>query len=176
VFAGILLWAAWQTLRKDPRGTRESRVTQLLSRFVPVTQEPGHTGFFVRSGRGWVATPLLIALCAVELVDIVFAVDSVPAALSITRDPFLVYSSNAFAVLGLRSLYQVLAQVLGRLRYLHYGIAAVLAFAALKIALADWVEIPPLASVAVVVFCIAAAAWLSPREPRGAAGTQARSV
>jgi len=78
-------------------------------------------------------------------------IDSVPAALSITRDTFLVYSSNAFAILGLRSLYYVAAGTLAEMRFLHYGIAAVLAFAALKIMLADWLHIGPLASIAIVV-------------------------
>jgi tellurite resistance protein TerC len=93
---------------------------------------------------------MLLALVAVELTDVVFALDSIPAVLSITRVPFLAYTSNIMAVMGLRSLYVLLAAMLAKLRFLHFGLAAVLAFAAAKMLLADWVEIGPLTSLAVI--------------------------
>jgi tellurite resistance protein TerC len=96
-------------------------------------------------------TVLFLALVAVELTDVVFALDSIPAVLSITRQPFLAYTSNIMAVMGLRSLYVLLASALSKLRYLHFGLAAVLAFAAVKMLLADWLTITPLASIAVIV-------------------------
>jgi len=101
------------------------------------------------------ATVLLLALVAVELTDVVFAMDSIPAVLSITRVPFLAYTSNILAVMGLRSLYVLLAASLARLRYLHFGLAAVLLFAAMKMLLADWVTIGPLPSLAVIVGLLA---------------------
>jgi tellurite resistance protein TerC len=101
--------------------------------------------------------PWLLALVAIELADLVFAVDSVPAAFSVTDDPLIVYSSNIFAMLGLRSLYTVLATALVRLRHLHLGLSAVLAFAGAKMLAAPWVHVAPLASVAVVAGCLAAA-------------------
>jgi tellurite resistance protein TerC len=91
----------------------------------------------------------------VELTDVVFAMDSIPAVLSITRVPFLAYTSNILAVMGLRSLYVLLAASLAKLRYLHYGLAAVLLFAAVKMLLADWVTIGPLLSLAVIVGMLA---------------------
>lgn len=96
------------------------------------------------------ATILLLALVAVELADVVFALDSIPAVLSITRQPFLAYTSNIMAVMGLRSLYVLLAVVMSKLRFLHFGLAAVLAFAAAKMLLTDWVAIGPLISLAVI--------------------------
>jgi tellurite resistance protein TerC len=114
-----------------------------------------------------VATPLLVSLIAIELTDIAFAVDSVPAALSVSRDPFIVYSSNVFAILGLRALYIALSRSIAELRYLHYGLAAVLAFAGLKMLVPErWVHIPPLASVAIIVMCIGTAVWASLRARR----------
>ena len=98
-----------------------------------------------------VATILFLALLAIELTDVVFALDSIPAVLSITRHPFLAYTSNIMAVMGLRSLYFLLAHLLAKLRYLHYGLAGVLAFAALKMLSAHWLNIGPLTSLAVIL-------------------------
>ena len=95
-------------------------------------------------------TVLLLALVAIAVTDFVFALDSIPAVLSITRHTFVAYSSNILAVMGLRSLYFVLSHALSKLTYLHYGLAAVLAFAAAKMILAPWVEVTAVASLAVI--------------------------
>jgi tellurite resistance protein TerC len=111
-------------------------------------------------------TILLLSLIAVELTDVVFALDSIPAVLSITRNPFLAYTSNIMAVMGLRSLYVLLAAMLSKLRYLHLGLAAILAFAAAKMLLADWITIGPLTSLAVIAALLAltiAASLLFPK-------------
>jgi tellurite resistance protein TerC len=96
------------------------------------------------------ATVLMLALIAIEVTDLVFAIDSIPAVLSITRHPFLAYTSNIMAVMGLRSLYFLLVHLLTRLQYLHYGLAAVLAFAALKMLTAHFFEITPVLSLGIV--------------------------
>jgi tellurite resistance protein TerC len=101
------------------------------------------------------ATVLFLALVAVELTDVVFALDSIPAVLSITRVPFLAYTSNILAVMSLRSLYVLLVGALARLRYLHFGLAAVLAFAAVKMLAEDWIEISPLMSLGVIAAVMA---------------------
>ena len=112
----------------------------------------------------------LVAIVGLELSDIVFAIDSVPAALSVTRREFLVYSSNAFAILGLRSLYVVLIASLEKVRYLHYGIAAVLMFAAFKLVSHDWLPVAPLVSVGIIVTILATtilvSLWSVAREKR----------
>jgi predicted tellurium resistance membrane protein TerC len=114
----------------------------------------------VRPSVAWLKRrlpPFAAALIAIELTDVVFAIDSIPAAFAITEDTFLVYTSNVFAVLGLRALYIVLAGALTDLRYLHVGLAAVLAFAGGKMLAAPWLHVPPLASVAIVALCIGVA-------------------
>ena len=104
---------------------------------------------------------VFLALLAIELTDVVFALDSIPAVLSITRNPFLAYTSNIMAVMGLRSLYFLLAHLLTKLRFLHHGLAAVLAFAALKMLSAHWIDIGPLTSLATVLVILAITVALS---------------
>jgi tellurite resistance protein TerC len=106
-------------------------------------------------------TVLFLALIAIELTDVVFALDSIPAVLSITRHPFLAYTSNIMAVMGLRSLYFLLAHLLAKLRFLHYGLAAVLAFAAFKMLAAHHLEIGPLTSLATIVIILGTTIALS---------------
>src|SRR5690606_31483698 len=113
-------------VREDPLEQGESRSARWLSQHLPVTRESGSGKFLVREDGKLVATPLLVALLAIEVTDIAFAVDSVPAAFAVSREPFIVYTSNILALLGLRSLYLVLAGVITELRYLHYGLAFVL--------------------------------------------------
>jgi tellurite resistance protein TerC len=113
-----------------------------------------------------VATPLLVALIAIELTDLMFAIDSVPAVLSVTRNRFVVYSSNIFAMLGLRALYLFLATTIIQLRYLHYGLAGALVFAALKIVTDEWMPIPPLLSIVIIAAMIGAAVWAGVRAGR----------
>jgi len=161
IFAGILLFAAWHAFRQDPAEKRESKVVLWLSRHLPVTHKLHGHAFIARENGARVFTPLLIALIGLELTDILFAVDSVPAALSVSHDRFVVYSSNVFAILGLRALYSALAQTLGELHYLHYGLAGVLAFAAVKISVDRWLHIHPLVAVAITAAMIGGAAWAS---------------
>ena len=113
-------------------------------------------------------TMLFLALIAIETADIIFALDSIPAVLSITRAPFLAYSSNILAVMGLRSLYFLLAHMFKKLRYLHFGLAFVLLFASAKMLIADWLEIGPLTSLAVIVgiLGVTVASSLASNHPR----------
>jgi tellurite resistance protein TerC len=158
VFGAILLVAAVRLLKPenpDADLTKPPGWIAWLTRWKPISENQDH--FFVRepSADGSLpgqrmATVMLLALVAVELTDVVFALDSIPAVLSITREPFLAYTSNIMAVMGLRSLYVLLAAMLSKLRYLHFGLAAVLAFAAVKMLAADWVEIGPVVSIAVI--------------------------
>ena len=134
---------------------------------LPVTDRYHEEHFFVRlpdgrGGRGklWV-TPLFLVLVMIELTDVVFAVDSIPAILGITTDPFLAYSSNIMAVVGLRALYFLLAGVIERIRYLHIGLAAVLVFIGGKMLTEPFFHIPTWVSLVVVVGCISTAAAVS---------------
>jgi len=154
-FALILLIAAVRLLFPDAQS--EPPVTprwlDWLTRLQPIS--PRQDCFMIRENGRRMATVLLLALIAIELCDVIFALDSIPAVLSITRQPFLAYTSNIMAVMGLRSLYFLLIGALTRLRFLHYGLAAVLAFAALKMLLTHWIEIGPLASLAVILALLA---------------------
>jgi tellurite resistance protein TerC len=163
VFGGLLLYAAWHALREDPARQPKSRIVEWLSRRVPVEEDTRSGKFITAREGGWAATPLLLALVSIELADIMFAIDSVPAALAITHNRFVVYSSNILAVLGLRALYLYLASAITGLPYLHYGLSAVLAFAAFKILTDDRVHIPPLASIGIIAVLIGAAVWTSLR-------------
>lgn len=165
-FGGVLAIAAWRMLRHDPAEQQQSRVVAWLSRRVPVTARMEGTAFLACEGGRRVATPLLVALVGLEATDLVFALDSVPAAFSVTREPFLLYSSNVFAILGLRALYLVLAHTISDLKYLHYGLAGVLLFAALKLVLHDVVAVPPWLSIAIIVAILAPAIWASVRWQR----------
>lgn len=154
VFAAILAWAAVRMLFEDVTKKKESKAARWLERHLPVTREIHGNAFFARQDGRRVVTPLMVAVLAVELTDIVFAVDSVPAALAISSSRFVVYSSNALAILGLRSLFVLLEDLIGQLRYLHYGLAAVLAFSAFKLATTRWIEIPPIVSISIMTGCV----------------------
>jgi tellurite resistance protein TerC len=114
----------------------------LVRRIMPCTSDYEGDRFFVKRDSRWWATPLLIVLIAIETTDIIFAVDSVPAVLAISLDPFIVFSSNAFAILGLRALFFALSGMMQNFIYLHYGLSAILAFIGVKMILAHWYKIP----------------------------------
>jgi len=150
LFAAILLIAAVRLVlpaTQEPETT--PRWINWIARIHPVSLRQDK--FFVREDGRPMITVLFLALLAIELTDVVFALDSIPAVLSITRHPFLAYTSNIMAVMGLRSLYFLLAHLLTKLRFLHYGLAVVLAFAAFKMLSSAWVDIGPLTSLGAIV-------------------------
>jgi TerC family integral membrane protein len=126
-----------------------------VARFIPITPVLRGGQFWIRQNGRLVATPLLVALIVIETTDVIFALDSVPAMFAVTREPFIVYTSNVFAMLGLRSLYFVLAGLLDRFRYLNVGLAAILAFVGGKMLLSEVVEVPTWASFAVIISALA---------------------
>ena len=129
-------------------------VLRLFRRFVPMTAEYRGASFFVRENGRRIATPLLAVLVAIETTDIMFALDSIPAVFAITTDPLIVFSSNLFAILGLRALYFLLAGLLDRFVYLKLGLAALLVFAGVKILVADLYKIPIALSLTVIVLIL----------------------
>lgn len=175
VFAAILLWSAWKLLKDDDDSfdPGKSRAVRLLRKFVPMRDEYAGTKFFVLEAGKRVATPLLAVVVAIEAADLVFAVDSVPAVLAVSDDPFIVYSSNAFAILGLRALYFMLSGLLERFHYLSKGLAIILAFIGVKLVLqaahktisTAIPEIPSLVSLGVIVAVLAGSIILSLRKP-----------
>lgn len=121
---------------------RSSPVLRFVQRYLPVTNTTSGTCFFVCEGRTRRATPLLLALIVIESTDLIFALDSIPAIFGITRDPFIVYTSNVFAILGLRALYFAVAHLVSRLHYLRYGLALLLVLIGVKMLTSHLVELP----------------------------------
>jgi tellurite resistance protein TerC len=160
LFASILLIAAVRlVLPSSQKPETTPGWIKWISRIHPVSLRQDH--FFVREDGRRMITVLFLALLAIELTDVVFALDSIPAVLSITRNPFLAYTSNIMAVMGLRSLYFLLAHLLTKLRFLHYGLATVLAFAAFKMLSAHWLDIGPITSLAVIITVLTITVLLS---------------
>jgi tellurite resistance protein TerC len=154
VFGAVLLVSALRMLRDDDGEERDfsaSFPARLVRRFVPVTDELQRARFFVRREGQLIATPLFVALVMVELTDVVFAVDSIPAILAVTRDPFLVFTSNAFAILGLRSLYFAVAGLMAMFRYLRYSLVLILAFVGVKMLLVDHYHVANAVSLAIIL-------------------------
>ena len=147
LLTGIRMWRS-KGHAVDPE---RNIVLRLVRRFIPVTPEYHGQRFFVRHAGKLMATPLFAVLVVVETTDIMFAIDSIPAIFAVTTDPFIVFSSNAFAILGLRSLYFLLAGLIDRFVYLKQGLAALLVFAGVKILVADVYKMPIPLSLAVIV-------------------------
>ena len=142
-------------------------VLRLFRRFVPVTKDYEGDKFFVRR-PGLYATPLFVVLLVVETTDLLFAVDSIPAILAITRDAFIVYTSNVFAIMGLRSMYFALAGMMEMFRYLHYGLSLVLVFVGAKMLLSHYLEIPTPVALAAVAGVLAISVIASMANPKKA--------
>ena len=130
----ILTGAKMLLMPQRPVDLNRSMIIRLLRRWLPVTSDQSGQGFFVRVHGKLFVTPLLVTLAFIEITDIIFAMDSVPAIFAITREPFIVFTSNVFAVLGLRSMYFLLSGAIGRFHLLRYGLAVVLIFVGLKMA------------------------------------------
>jgi tellurite resistance protein TerC len=126
-------------------------VLRFLRRVMPVTENYHDDKFFIKNAGKYFATPLLVVLVVVESTDVIFAVDSIPAILAITTDPFIVYTSNVFAILGLRALYFALAGVMPMFYYLNYGLSVILSFVGIKMLISDHFKVPTMASLGVIV-------------------------
>jgi len=152
VFGAFLIFTGWR-LWTQPSGREDQgiqRVLRLVRRVLPTTQQLHGGHFLVKEHGRWHATPLLVALVAIELSDVAFAVDSIPAVFAVSTDPFIVFTSNIFAILGLRSLYFLLADLMGRFTYLRPGLAAVLGYVGVKMVVVPWVKIPAALSLGVI--------------------------
>lgn len=152
VFGVVLIGSGIKMgLEKDREVQPEKNpVLKLFRRLMPVTSGFVEDSFFVRTKGRLMATPLFVVVLLLESTDVVFAVDSVPAVLAITTDPFIVYTSNVFAILGLRSMFFALAGLVTMFRYLHYGLSAILVFVGAKMMLGAWITIPTLISLIVI--------------------------
>jgi tellurite resistance protein TerC len=166
VFGGFLIYTGLKMLlvKEAEADPTQNPMVRAFRRLVPYDETGGHERFWVvREGRR-LATPMLLVLLTIEVTDLVFAVDSIPAVLAVSRDPFVVYTSNIFAIMGLRSLYFLLAKMIDRFHRLKTGLAVVLAFVGVKMCIAEWIKIPVQYSLLVIAAVlsgsvIASLAW-----------------
>ena len=166
VFGAFLLVTAARLLARgdeDEVHPEHNPALRLVRRVIPSTTEYHGQHLFVRHGGKLLATPLFAVLIVIESSDVVFAVDSIPAILAVSREQFIVFSSNAFAILGLRALYFLLADLRERFGYLQQGLAVILAFVGVKMIIAEWYHIETFVSLSVIALVLAVAIWLSMR-------------
>lgn len=172
IFGGVLLLTGLRMFvveetRIEPE---KNPLVRLARKVLPVTPAYCDAHFFMRNISGqWLATPLFLVLLVVEWSDLVFAIDSIPAVFAVTRDPFVVYSSNLFAILGLRALFFVLAGALDRFHYLKPGVALILLFVGAKMVLSAWIHPSTVLSLAVIITILAGSVILSLLRPRNSA-------
>ena len=157
LFGAFIIFVGLHMLFQDRAASHPEKnfLVRYLSEHLPLTPDFRQQKFFVRESGKLLATPLFLVLLVVEISDVTFAVDSIPAVFGITRDPFIVYSSNVFAILGLRALYFLLAAVLEKLAYINVGLAAVLIFVGAKMIVEPWLHIPVAVSLAIVMGILA---------------------
>lgn len=173
IFGAFLVYTGLKLLRSTDSDVHpeQNPVLRTFRKFMPVTRDYEGGKFFVKH-RGLYATPLFLVLIVIETTDVAFAADSIPAILAITRDPFIVYTSNVFAILGLRSLYFALAGLMDAFHYLHYGLAAILSFIGVKMLLSNFYHLHTVVALGVVagVLTVSVAAsliWPKQQTERG---------
>jgi len=167
VFGAFLLFTAIRLLRPthDDVHPEDNFILRLVNKVVPSTPDYDGQKLFTRVNGRRLATPLFAVLVVVESSDVIFAVDSIPAILAVSREEFIVFSSNAFAILGLRALYFLLADLRNKFRYLQQGLAVVLAFVGIKMLISEWYHMPTYLSLAVIAVVLAVAIGLSIKHP-----------
>jgi tellurite resistance protein TerC len=173
VFGGFLLITAARMLRHgddEEVHPEHNPVLRLVRRIIPSTSEYDGQKMFTRIDGKLLATPLLAVLIVIETSDVVFAVDSIPAILAVSREQFIVFSSNAFAILGLRALYFLLADLRDKFSLLQEGLAVILAFVGVKMIVAEWYHIPTPLSLGVIALVLGVSIWLSIRKDARDAG------
>jgi tellurite resistance protein TerC len=152
IFGGFLIFTAFKMLKSDDHefNPEDSWILRQLRKIFPITKELEGHDFFVRRMGVTAATPLFVTLVMIELTDVLFALDSIPAILAITADPFIVFSSNILAILGLRSMYFLISRMLEKFRYINYSLVLILAYVGLKMIFSHQIEIPEWLSLAVI--------------------------
>jgi tellurite resistance protein TerC len=165
LFGAFLLWSGWKMWSVVPGAPSDevSPIANRLQRHLSLCSDYRGPALWIREGGKFLFTPLTLVLLTLAVTDLVFAVDSIPAIFAVTQDPFIVLTSNVFAVLGLRAMYFLLAHWFDRFRYLGKGLSLVLSFIGLKMLLMGWIKIPALLSLLVVATILSGSVWLSQR-------------
>ena len=167
VFGGLLIWTGIKMFSAPEKQIKpeQNPVLKLFRRFVPVTEGYEHGSFFIKRSGQYFATPLFVVLLVIETTDIVFAVDSIPAIFGVTLDPFIVYTSNIFAILGLRALYFTLAGMMKHFHYLSYGLSVILVFIGIKMLVSSFFPIPIHIALSIVASILAFSVFFSLIQP-----------
>ncbi|MFM2282980.1 MAG: hypothetical protein RL222_484 [Bacteroidota bacterium] len=157
IFGGFLIFTGFKMLFQEdkPIEPEKNPLIKLVRKILPVSNELHGDKFIIKQGAKTIATPLLLVLVLIEFTDLIFAVDSIPAILAISKDPFIVYTSNVFAIMGLRSLYFALSGITQYFVYLKYGLAAILIFVGTKMSIVDFYKVPVLLSLLIIVTILA---------------------
>jgi tellurite resistance protein TerC len=168
IFGVFLIYTGLKVIRHraDEGSESSTRGLGLLRRIMPVSDEFDGHNFFTRINGKRAATPLLAALVVVEITDVIFAVDSVPAILAVSNEPYLVFASNAFAILGLRAMYFLLATAKEKFHYLSHALGGILIFVGIKMAVSHWYHLDTYLSLAIIMSMLAAAIWFSMRRAK----------
>ena len=163
IFGALLVYTAFKMLKEHEEKFDPSKmpVLKFMKKLMPLKDNYHGDNFFIKEAGKMFATPLFATLLVIETSDLIFAIDSIPAVLSITQDTFIVYSSNIFAIVGLRSLYFLLAGMAGKFEYLKYGIAAVLVFVGIKMMVSHFYHFPTILSLLVIVLLLLIAIIIS---------------
>ena len=158
VFGAILLWTGIKlAFEKDKKVEPEKNIfVKGFRRLFPVSESYDGGKFFTKKNGVFFATPLMVILVVIESTDVVFAVDSIPAVLAISRDPFIVYTSNVFAILGLRALYFAIAELMRLFHHLHYGLSLILSLIGVKMLIAHFIHVPTTIALGAILFILAA--------------------
>ena len=175
VLGAFLVYTGIKTARGPGAEEGEGKILSFVRRRLRFTSKTDGQRFFVKEEGRWVATPLLAALVVIEITDVLFAIDSIPAVFSVTSEPFLVYSSNVFAILGMRALYLVLADLLSGLKYLRYGLAGILVLAGAKMLVSAKFHVPHVVSLLAIVLVLTASIVPSVVERRRRRGDSERT-
>lgn len=165
LFGILLLYSSYKMFQERDTvvNIQNNKILLYAKKWLPLRENYKGRHFFLHRNGTWVATPLFLTLILIEISDIVFAIDSIPAIFAVTLDPFIVFTSNIFAILGLRSLYFLLANIIPRFYYLQHALSVILGFVGMKLLLANYIKIPLSVSLSVVifvlVFAILASVW-----------------
>ncbi|HET8754188.1 MAG TPA: TerC family protein [Salinimicrobium sp.] len=178
VFGAFLLYTGFSMLKNDDDfDPHDTWLFKKMSKMFPITNEIDGDNFFIRKGAKNFATPLFMALIVIELTDVFFALDSIPAILAITQNEFIVFSSNILAILGLRSMFFLIVGMLEKFRYINYSLAVILGFVGIKMLLIDYFHIPPLVSLGIIALALAGGILASIYiKPHGAEAEKLREI
>ncbi|HLR76836.1 MAG TPA: TerC family protein [Balneolaceae bacterium] len=173
IFGAFLVYTGYKLAAEGEKevNPEDNPIIQIAQKLLPVSDEYHESHFFIRHKGKLMVTPLLLVLIMIETTDIVFALDSIPAILSITTDRFIVFSSNAFAILGLRALYFSLAGIMKIFHYLHYALAAILAFVGIKMLISNWYHVPTLWALGFIILAVTVSIVASIKNPKEAETT-----